>query len=61
MKIRLCVVCVFAVSVFHTCAETVALWKLDYDADGSALNTRCLLEPAHDLLPSGTFAAGAAA
>jgi len=61
MKIRLCVVCISAVSVFHTCAETVALWKLDYDANGSALNTRCLLEPAHDLLPSGTFAEGAAA
>ena len=58
MKKRLLVFCAF---VIHAHAETVALWKLDYDADGSALNTRCLLEPAHDLLPSGTFAAGAAA
>jgi hypothetical protein len=41
-------------------ADTVALWKLDYEGDGAALNTRCLLDPANDLTPSGTLWKGAA-
>ncbi len=36
-------------------AGTVALWKLDYEANGSALNARCLLNPANDLGLNGTF------
>jgi hypothetical protein len=35
-------------------AETVALWKLDYEANGSALNARCLLDPTNDLGLNGT-------
>lgn len=41
-------------------AKTVALWKLDYEAGDSMLNTRCLLDPANDLSPSGTLWKGAA-
>ncbi len=43
--------------VIHSRAETVALWKLDYEAGDSVLNARCLLNPAHDLLPSGSLCA----
>jgi len=39
-------------------AGTVALWKLDYEANGSALNARCLLNPANDLGLNGTFWSG---
>ena len=37
-------------------ADTVALWKLDYEADGNALNARCLLDPANDLRLCGSAA-----
>jgi hypothetical protein len=59
MKKLLCVLCVLCGSVFHTRAGTVALWKLDYEADGTALNARCLLSPANDLVLSGTAWSGA--
>lgn len=41
-------------------ADTVALWKLDYEGDGTALNTRCLLNPAHDLGLNGSAWSGTA-
>jgi len=55
---RFLILCMF---VIYSHAGTVALWKLDYEADDSALNARCLLNPAHDLLPSGSFEVEAAA
>lgn len=41
-------------------ADTVALWKLDYEGDGTAINTRCLLNPVNDLGLNGNVGAGAA-
>ncbi len=52
------VFCVCLVSALR--AETVALWKLDYEGDGSALNTRCLLNPAYDLGLNGSAWVGTA-
>ena len=36
-------------------AETIALWKLDYDSSGSNLNARCLIDSANNLHPCGTI------
>ena len=34
-------------------ANTVALWKLDYEAADTSLNARCLIDPANDLTCNG--------
>jgi hypothetical protein len=53
-SMRLLVFC--CMFVIHFRAETVALWKLDHEAGDSALNARCLPNPARDLLPSVPYA-----
>jgi len=41
-------------------AKTAALWKLDYEAEGSSLNTRCSIDPANDLMACGIYSKAAA-
>lgn len=41
-------------------AKTIALWKLDYEANTTAVNVRCMLDPANDWGINGSFSTGPA-